>query len=91
MQLTEIQSEIKRLYLLGCENKSIAIITGLTVNQVNRVIYKDLELQSKNKKLSMNEIKEAADLYKAGLKRREIQSRLGISRHRVNQILRKAV
>ena len=80
--------EIKRLYLLGCQNKSIARLMGLTISQVNRIIYKELELQSKNKKLSTREINEAKMLYRSGLKRREIMKILDIDRNRLNHILK---
>lgn len=86
--MTEQQAEIKRLYLLGCQNKSIAKLMGLTLNQTTRIIYKELELQSKNKKLSTREINEAKMLYRSGLKRREIMKILDIDRNRLNHILK---
>lgn len=86
--MTDQQAEIKRLYLLGCQNKSIAKLMGLTINQTTRIIYKELELQSKNKKLTTKEISEAKRLYQEGLKRREIRDRMGIDRNRLNHILK---
>ena len=87
--MTDQHQEIKRLYLLGCQNKSIAKMTGLTIHQVNRIIYKELELQSKNKKLSMHEVTEAKRLYQSGLKRREIMKILNMDKQRLDHILRK--
>jgi DNA-binding CsgD family transcriptional regulator len=87
--MTELETEIKRLYLLGCQNKSIAKIVGLTLNQTTRIIYKELELQSKNKKLSTREIKEVKRLYESGVKRREIQKIMDIDKNRISHILRK--
>jgi len=86
--MTDQQTEIKRLYLLGIQNKSIAKIIGLTLNQVNRIIYTELGLQSKNKKLSMNEVKEAKILYQKGVKRKKIQEILQIDKARLDHILR---
>lgn len=86
--LTPTQQEVKRLYLLKIQNKSIATITGLTIGQVNRIIYKVLGLQSKNKGLKGDEIKAATKLRQKGLKIREIQDHLGITRDRVNRLLR---
>ena len=86
--MTDQQTEIKRLYLLGCQNKSIARLMGLTLNQTTRIIYKELELQSKNKKLTTKEISEVKRLYREGLKRREIRDRMGIDRNRLNHILK---
>jgi transposase-like protein len=89
MEITDQLQEIKRLYLLGCQNKSIAKIVGLTLNQTTRIIYKELELQSKNKKLSTREIKEVKRLYESGVKRREIQKIMDIDKNRISHILRK--
>lgn len=86
--MTDQHKEIKRLYLLGCQNKSIARLMGLTLNQTTRIIYKELELQSKNKKLSTKEISEAKRLYREGLKRREICQRMDIDKQRLDHILR---
>lgn len=88
--MTDQQKEIKRLYLLGCENRSIAKIMGLTINQTTRIIYKELELQSKNKKLSMAEIRQVLKLYESGKKRREIMELLQMDKHRIDHILKKA-
>jgi hypothetical protein len=86
--MNELQTEIQRLYLLGLENKSIAKIVGLTINQTTRIIYKELGLQSKNKKLSMNEVNEAKTLYQKGVKRKKIQDILQIDKARLDHILR---
>jgi hypothetical protein len=64
-------------------------MTGLTIHQVNRIIYKELELQSKNKKLSIGEVTEAKRLYQSGLKRREIMKILNMDKQRLDHILRK--
>jgi len=61
----------------------------LTLNQTTRIIYKELELQSKNKKLSTKEIKEVKRLYESGVKRREIQKIMDINKNRISHILRK--
>jgi hypothetical protein len=89
MEMTDLQTEIKRLYLLGCENRSIAKIVGLTLNQTTRIIYRELELQSKNQKLSIREISDVKRLYESGVKRREIQKILDIDKKRLDHILRK--
>ena len=88
--MTDQQAEIKRLYLLGCQNKSIAKMMGLTINQTTRIIYKELELQSKYKKLSMSEVSQVLSLYQSGKKRREIMKLLDMGKHRVDHILKKA-
>lgn len=87
MVMTEKQREIERLYRLKISNPNIAKIMGLTTNQVNRVIYKELELQSKNKMASMDEIRRVAKLRGDGLKLREIGDQLGYSINRVKYLL----
>lgn len=85
--MTDIQSEIKRLYESGVRNIGIAKITDLTINQVNRIIYKELGLQSKNRITTVSEIKKVKVMRDSGMKLKEIGDILGCSFNRVKYLL----
>lgn len=88
MEMTETALEIKRLYLLKVQNRTIGKLVGLTINQVNRIIYKELGLQSKNQIFKSNEIREIKELYESGFKRRDIQRMKQLSKAKLDYILR---
>lgn len=88
MEMTEQQAEIKKLYLLGIENKSIAKMMGLTINQATQIIYKELGLQSKYQKLSIRLVTEVNRLRAEGLKPRHIMEKLQIPKSRLDYILK---
>ena len=85
--MTELQKEIKRLYDLGIQSKNIAVLLKITKNKVNAIIYKELELTGKYKKLKLNEIKEVKELREKGLKIREISEQTLLPFSRVRYIL----
>lgn len=85
--MTEIQREIKRLYDLGIQSKNIAVLTKLKKNKVNSIIYRELELTGKYKKLKLHEVKEVKELREKGLKLREISEQTFLPLSRVRYIL----
>lgn len=79
--------QVKNLYNQGKTSQEIAVFTGLSLNQVNRIIYVKLGLQSKIKKMTMKEIKQVNDLKSKGFCRKLICKRLDISLDRHDKII----
>lgn len=85
--MTNINTQIETLYHQGKTSQQIGDEIGLTLNQVNRIVYKELGLQSKVKKVMSSEIKMASELKAKNFNRSLICDRMGIDRGRLKRIL----
>lgn len=71
----------------GLTNEEISNETGYTYNQVCRVIYKEMDMERKNKSWTLFDIQEIKKLYKDGNSLEEIADIFGKSRATVSYVL----
>lgn len=81
------KQEALRLYKAGVKLKNIIKLTGLTFNQIDNFIYKNLKLRSRNHKYKVSDLNLIKSLRLQGKKEREILDLTGLKRSQLRYLL----